>query len=334
MVQQALLQVLDPILDPLFSEFSYGFRQGRSCHQALQKAREYVEEGREYVVDMDLEKFFDNVNHDILMSRLAKHIGDKRILKIVRRFLQAGIMYNGVCTAGETGTPQGGPLSPLLANLLLDDLDKELERRGHKFVRYADDCNIYVRSEKAGERVMESVTQFLKEKLRLTVNRQKSAVSPCEGRTFLGYKILVDGRLVISEKSINRIKDKIRMITRRNRGVSLETIIVELNKIIPGWVQYFKLAQAKKLLTRLDEWLRRKIRCYRFKQLKKTRTKVKALKALGVVEWQAWIIALSGKGLWRLSGTPQLHQAMNLKWFKEQGLKSFLEYYESLISKC
>jgi RNA-directed DNA polymerase len=243
-------------------------------------------------------------------------------------------MHNGVCTAGETGTPQGGPLSPLLANLLLDDLDKELERRGHKFVRYADDCNIYVRSEKAGKRVMESVTQFLKEKLRLTVNSQKSAVSPCDGRTFLGYKILVDGRLVISEKSINRIKDKIRIITRRNRGVSLATIIEDLNKIILGWIQYFKLAQAKTLLTRLDEWLRRKIRCYRFKQLKKTRTKVKALKALGVDEWQAWIIALSGKGLWRLSGTPQLHQAMNLKWFKEQGLKSFLEYYKSLISKC
>ena len=186
MVQQALLQVLTPILDPLFSESSYGFRPGRSCHQALLKAQEYVEHGRTFVVDIDLEKFFDNVNHDILMSRLARHIGDKRVLRLVRKFLQAGIMYNGVCAMSETGTPQGGPLSPLLANLLLDDLDKVLEKRGHKFVRYADDCNIYVYSMKAGERVMKSMERFLKKKLRLMINRQKSQVSPCRNENVSG----------------------------------------------------------------------------------------------------------------------------------------------------
>src|ERR1700722_15221263 len=235
LVQQAILQVLEPILDPTFSNSSYGFRPGRSAHMALEQARQYVNrEGREIVVDLDLEKFFDRVNHDILMSRVARRIGDKRLLGIIRRFLQAGMMQDGVCVARDEGTPQGGPLSPLLANLLLDDLDQELERRGHRFCRYADDCNIYVRSLAAGQRVMESVVQFLEEKLRLRVNRDKSAVAKVGERKFLGHRLLLNGKLGISPKSVTRAKERIRQITGRNRGISLVQVIVELNLFLIG----------------------------------------------------------------------------------------------------
>ena len=228
LVQQAILQVLQPLLDPTFSDSSYGFRPGRSAHDALHQASKYVAEGRTIVVDMDLEKFFDRVNHDILMGRLARRIEDKRLLKIIRRFLEAGMMQAGVCVTRREGTPQGGPLSPLLANLLLDDLDRELERRGHTFCRYADDCNIYVGSRAAGERVLASLTKFLEDKLRLRVNREKSAVAHVRERKFLGYRLLAGGTLTIAPQSIQRAKARIRQITRRNRGVSFERVIGEL----------------------------------------------------------------------------------------------------------
>lgn len=330
LVQQAMLQVLTPILDPLFSESSFGFRPGRSAHDALKEAQEYVQEGREIVVDIDLEKFFDNVNHDILMARLARQIEDKRFLKIVRKFLQSGIMQNGVCMATETGTPQGGPLSPILANLMLDDLDKELEKRNHKFCRYADDCNIYVYSMAAGERVMESIKQFLDKKLRLKINTEKSQVSPVLTRKFLGYTITPTGRLIIAEDSIKRFKEKIRKITGRRRGIEIERVIKELNMLIPGWIRYFKLAAAKTRLSVLDSWIKHKLRCYRWVQLKKPQAKGKLLLSLGVKTRNAWITAYSGKGVWRLSASISVSHAMNNQWFNKLGLISLEKTYLTL----
>lgn len=329
-VQQAILQVLDPLLDPTFSELSYGFRPGRNAHQALRQAQEYVAEGRDMVVDLDLEKFFDRVNHDVLMSRLARRIDDKRLLRIVRRFLEAGMMRNGVCVERYQGTPQGGPLSPLLANLLLDELDRELERRGHRFCRYADDCNVYVRSEAAGERVMASLTKFLEKKLRLRVNRTKSAVAPVKEREFLGHRILWDGRLAIAPESLKRVKGRIREITRRNRGVSLGRMISELNSYLTGWVTYYRYAECRRHLQRLDEWIRRKLRCVRLKQRKRAKPIADFLQSLGVPEWRAWILALSGKGWWRMAGSPQAAEAMSIQWFSAQGLASLTARYVSL----
>ena len=316
LVQQAILQVLEGIVDRTFSESSYGFRRGRNAHEAVKQAAEYVAEGWGIVVDIDLEKFFDRVNHDMLMARLARHVSDRRLLRIVRRFLEVGMMWDGVCVERYEGTPQGGPLSPLLANLLLDDLDKELERRGHRFCRYADDCNIYVRTRQAGERVMASVTRFLEGKLGLRVNRRKSAVAPVQERQFLGYRILRGGRLAIAPKSLERAKKRIRQITRRNRGISLERMIGELNSYLTGWVTYFRYAACKSHLQRLDEWIRRKLRCVRLKQRKRVKPIADFLRSLGVPEWNAWILALSGKGWWRKSGAPQANQAMSIAWFK------------------
>ncbi len=331
LVQQAILQVLNPILDPTFSNSSYGFRPGRDAHMALEQARKYVaQEGREIVVDLDLEKFFDRVNHDILMSRVARRTGDKRLLRIIRRFLQADLMQDGVCVARDEGTPQGGPLSPLLANLLLDDLDQELERRDHRFCRYADDCNIYVRSLAAGQRVMESVTQFLEGKLRLRVNRQKSAVAPVGERKFLGHRLLLNGKLGIAPKSIKRAKEKIRQITRRNRGVSFAQVIVELNLFLVGWINYYRYAACRFELQRLDEWIRRKLRCYRLKQCKRGRTIAKLLQRLGASPSLAHRVASSGKGWWRLSLTHAAHQAMSQEWFASQGLASVADKYYAL----
>ena len=327
LVQQAILQILTPILDPGFSESSFGFRPGRSAHDALRQAQEYVAEGRAIVVDFDLEKFFDRVNHDILMSRLARHIKDKRLLRIVRGFLNAGIMQNGVCVARYEGTPQGGPLSPLLANLLLDDLDKELERRGHRFCRYADDCNIYVHTRRSGERVMQSVTNFLETKLKLRVNADKSAVAHVRERKFLGYRLLAGGRLGIAPQSLKRVKDKIRWITKRSKPISFDDRIKWLNSYLSGWLSYFHLAECKSTLKRLEEWIRRKLRCVRLKQLKKTKTIAEFLKRLGVKEFGAWMQASSGKGWWRLSKTWTAHQAMDKEWFERQGLMSLIGRY-------
>ena len=293
LVQQALLQVLEPLLAPTFSASSYGFRPGRSAHAALAAASQYVADGRTIVVDLDLEKFFDRVNHDILMSRLARRIADKRLLGIVRRFLQAGMMYRGVCVERYEGTPQGGPVSPLLSNLLLDDLDQALERRGHCFCRYAADCNIYVQSKAAGERVLASVTTFLEKRLRLRVNRDKSAVGHVSERKFLGHRLLDGGMLTIAPKSLQRAKERIRHITRRNRGVSLERMIGELNSFLTGWVRYFRYAKCRSHKVALDGWTRRKLRCVRLKQRKRARSIAEFIQSLGVPKNRSWTQAIS-----------------------------------------
>ena len=282
------------------------------------------------MVDIDIEKFFDRVNHDILMSRLARRIQDKRLLRIIRRFLQAGMMQNGVCAQRYEGTPQGGPLSPLLSNLLLDELDKELERRGHCYVRYADDCNIYVRSQAAGERVLASVTEFLWKRLRLRVNRQKSAAASVWERKFLGHRLFSGGGLGIAPQSLTRARERIRCITRRNRGISLERMIRELNVFLNGWVTYYRHAECRKHLRALDGWVRRRLRCVRLKQRKRAKPIADFLQAQGVPEWRAWLLALSGKGWWRMAGSPQASEAMPLTWFRDLGLISLLDRYLTL----
>ncbi len=330
LVQQAILQVLEPILDPTFSASSFGFRSGRGAHDALAQASRYVAEGRTIVVDMDLEKFFDRVNHDILMARLARRVADKRLLRIIRRFLRAGLRQQGVCVERHEGTPQGGPLSPLLANLLLDDLDKELEARGHCFCRYADDCNIYVRSQAAGERVLASLTAFLEGKLRLRVNRAKSAVAAVQERKFLGHRLLADGTLTIAHLSLDRARDRIRQITRRNRGVSLASMIGELNSFLTGWVTYFRHAKVRGALADMDQWIRRKLRCVRLKQRKRAASIADFLRTLGVPWARCWTTAACGKGWWRMGHTPAAQQGMNNAWFRTQGLIELLPRYLEL----
>lgn len=327
-IQQAITQVLEKVFEPTFSESSYGFRPKRSAHDALKQASAYVKEGKVWVVDLDLEKFFDRVNHDILMNKLSKRIGDKRLLRLIRRYLTTGIMMNGLRQTRQEGTPQGSPLSPLLSNIMLDELDKELERRGHRFCRYADDCNIYVRSQRAGHRVMESVTQFLGHHLKLKVNTAKSAVALVNERKFLGYRLQKDGHLSIAPESLQRLKDKLRERTKRNRGRSFELVVREINQTLRGWVNYFSLSESRSRLRSLDSWLRRKLRCYRLKQRKKYWSIVTWLISLGVSERDARKIGSSGKGWWRLSKTPALHRALNQEWFRNQGLLSTETYWE------
>lgn len=322
LVQQAIVQVLEPILDPNFSNSSYGFRPNRSAHQALEQAQEYVLDGRDISVDIDLEKFFDRVNHDVLMSRLARRIQDKQLLRIIRRFLVAGIMQQGVCIERYEGMPQGGNLSPLLSNLLLDELDKELEKRGHKFCRYADDCNIYVKSQKAGERVMASIRKFLETKLRLKLNEKKSKVAPVRECKFLGYNLQGDGKLIIAKESIKIFRNKVRQITKRNRGIKLEEIVRQLNIVLIGWIGYFRFTEYLSQLKRLDGWIRRKLRCYRLTQRKRSWSIAKFLMKLGVPERIAWSTAGSSKGWWRLSRTPAINMALNNTWFDKFGLVS------------
>ena len=329
-IQQAIAQALIPIYERKFSDHSYGFRPNRSAHQALRKGSEYVEEGRMIVVDLDLKTFFDVVNHDRLMHRLSSTIGDKTLLGLIRKYLQSGIMVDGIISQRTEGTPQGSPLSPLLSNIVLDELDEELERRGHKFVRYADDCNIYVRSQAAGERVMESVSNFIESKLKLIVNKEKSQVCEVNQTKFLGYTIQRDGTLSIATKSIDRFKEKVRSITKRNRGVKFEQVIAELISVMRGWLNYFHHARCKSLFKNLDSWIRRKLRCYRLKQCKRTITLQQFLKSRGVETWQSWILALSGVGHWRKSGCPQAHQALSKKWFDEIGLYNLTLNYEKL----
>ena len=324
-IQQAVMQVLQAQWDPTFSDSSFGFRPGRNAHQAVKRAQSYLKEGYTWVVDMDLEKFFDRVNHDVLMSRLARRIADKRLLRIIRRFLEAGILRQGLCVERYEGIPQGGPLSPVLANLLLDDLDKELEKRGHCFCRYADDCNIYVRSVAAGQRVMASVTAFLEGRLRLRVNRDKSAVAAVGDRKFLGYRLGSEGRLGIAPTSLKRAKERVRQITRRNRGISLGRMIQELNEFLTGWVTYFRLAEGHSSLNKLDGWIRRKLRCVRLKQKKRSKPIAKFLRSLGVPENRAWLLAGGGKGWWRKAGSPPATEAMTNQWFRNQGLVSLAD---------
>jgi len=334
LVEQAILQVLNPLLDPTFSASSYGFRPGRGAHDALLKAREYVAEGRVIVVDVDLEKFFDRVNHDILMARLARRVADKRLLRIVRRFLEAGLMQDGVCVQRHEGTPQGGPLSPLLANLLLDDLDKELERRGHKFCRYADDCNIYVRSRAAGGRVMQSVTRFLSERLRLKVNVEKSAVARPWERKFLGYSMTwhKQPRLKVAPESIRRLKAKVRTIFREGRGRSLPQVIEDLNRLLRGWIGYFRLAEVKGVLEELDSWLRRKLRCLLWRHWKRSRTRMKELMKRGLEKLRAWKSSVNGRGAWWNAGASHMNEAFPRSYFDRLGLISLLDQLRKLQS--
>jgi len=330
LVQQAIAQVLDSILDKEFSEFSYGFRTGRNAHQALRQARKYVKEDYDIVVDIDIEKFFDRVNHDILMSKLEKRIKDKRLLRIIRRFLESGMMSQGVVISREEGMPQGGNLSPLLSNLMLDELDKELTKRGHKFCRYADDCNIYVRSQKAGERVMVSVRKFLEKRLRLKINENKSKVAKAYECKFLGYNVLNDGRLVIAKESIKRFKEKVARLTKSTRGRSLEVVIKELNSLMQGWVGYYQLTEYSGQPKALDGWIRRRLRRYILKQKKRNWTIAKYLIKLGVEAHSAWNTAKSSKGWWRLAKSPALHQALNNAWFDDANLLSLFNRWEML----
>lgn len=319
-IQQSILQILEPIFEPMFSDSSYGFRPKRSALMALNNAKEYVQDGYVYVVDMDLEKFFDRVNHDILMSRLARHISDKRLLKIIRRYLEAGLLQNGIKVTRDLGMPQGGNLSPLLSNIMLDELDKELESRGHRFCRYADDCNIYVKSYQAGARVLESMTNFLSTRLKLTVNKTKSAVALAKERKFLGYSFRNDGGLRVAPQSLEKFKKKIRELTKRNRGRKLASIILELNRYLNGWISYFRLSASISVFSKLDSWIRRKLRCYRLKQRKRTYSIYKYMVELGVSVQNAWKLAMSSKGWWRLSLNPVINQAMSNSWFDKLGL--------------
>ena len=321
-IQQAILQILEPIYEPKFSNSSYGFRPNRSAQMALRQAREYLRDGYKYVVDMDLEKFFDRVNHDILMERLSRNISDKRLLRIIRRYLEAGLLQNGIFEERKLGMPQGGNLSPLLSNIMLDELDKELERRGHKFCRYADDCNIYVKSQEAGERVLKSITEFLGIRLKLKVNETKSAVSHATKRKFLGYSFRVDSELKVANQSLVKFKNRIRELTSRNRGRKLEHVIKELNQYLNGWISYFRLSANISVFNGLDSWIRRRLRCYRLKQRKRTYSVYKFLVELGVSVQNAWKLAKSSKGWWRLSLNPNIHTAMSNVWFDRSGLVS------------
>jgi RNA-directed DNA polymerase len=321
LIQQALLQVLQKRWDPTFSEHSYGFRPGRSAHQAVAQAQRYVAEGCGWVVDIDLEKFFDRVNHDMLMSKVATRVSDKRVLKLIRAFLSAGVMEDGLVRPTDEGTPQGGPLSPLLSNLVLDDLDKELSRRGHRFCRYADDCNIYVRSRRAGMRVMESICRFLSTKLRLKVNESKSAVARPEERKFLGFSISNDGsERRIAPKALDRFKRQVRERTRRTRGVSLPELIGKLAPYLIGWRGYFGFCQRPRVLSNLDAWIRRRLRMYLWRQWKNGPNRFKELRRHGVPKFNAAVAAGSPTGLFRMSGHPAVQQALRNHYFDSIGL--------------
>jgi RNA-directed DNA polymerase len=322
-IQQAIGQVLGRIFEPNFSESSFGFRPKRSTHQAVAKAQVYAREGRRYVVDLDLEKFFDRVNHDILMERLSRRIKDKRVLKTIRSYLEVGVMIGGLEEPRREGTPQGGPLSPLLSNVLLDELDKELERRGHKFCRYADDCNIYVKSRKAGERVMASITKWLKLRLKLTVNEAKSAVDHVSRRKFLSYSMTIDRepRLKPAAKAVERFKGKVRELFRKARGRNVEKFIAtELNDLLRGWADYFKLSQVKLIFEELDGWLRRKLRCLMWRQWKKPKTRIKRLVARGLAPEHAHVSAYNGRGPWWNSAKGHMVIAYPNKYFDQLGL--------------
>ena len=321
-IQQAVMQVLQGRWDPTFTEHSYGFRPGRSAHQAVTKAQQYIAAGYGWVVDLDLEKFFDRVNHDKLMAKLAQRISDKRLLKLIRAFLGAGVMEGGLVSPVDEGTPQGGPLSPLLSNIVLDELDQELERRGHRFVRYADDSNIYVRSQRAGERVMKSVSEFITRKLRLKVNEQKSAVSQPSKRKFLGFSFTWhrEPKRRIAPKAIARFKQRVRELTRRTRGVRVETMVAQLSRYLTGWRGYFRFCQTPTVLRKLEEWTRRRLRSVIWKQWKQSRVRFAELTKRGVGKDLAAQTAGSAHGPWRLSNSPALTIALPNAYFVSLGL--------------
>lgn len=332
LLQQAIAQVLTTIFERKFSPNSYGFRPGRSAHDAIRKAQEYVQEGNEWVVDIDLEKFFDRVNHDILMARVAREVKDKKVLKLIRAYLNSGVMVNGVVVDTEEGTPQGGPLSPLLSNIMLDDLDKELEKRGHKFVRYADDCNIYVKTQRAGERVMESVREFLEKKLKLKVNPKKSKVDRANRVKFLGfsfYKYKGEILIRVASRSLERFRDKLRRLTKRTRSGKLEDIIQEINTYIVGWIGYYRQANTPSVFEKLDGWIRRRLRQMIWKRWKRGTTRYRELVRMGIPKWRAQEGA-GGKSPWHMSATPVINEALSNGYFRSQGLKSLKERYLEL----
>lgn len=332
LIQQALLQIMQPHLDATFSDASYGFRPKRSAQQAVEKAREYIAAGYDWVVDIDLEKFFDRVNHDVLMARVARRIEDKRILRLIRRYLQAGMMDEGVVSARTEGTPQGGPLSPLQSNLLLDEFDRELEARGHQFVRYADDCNIYVRSQKAGERVLASAERFLAERLRLKINREKSAVARPSKRKFLGYSVLPGrtAQLKVAPESEGRFKEKLREVFRVGRGRSLGRLIEELSPKLRGWVTYFRKAEVRRAFETLDEWVRRKLRVVLWRQWKRPKTRAKELRQRGLDADRAQKSASCGHGPWWNAGASHMHQAVPNAYLAQLGLVSLVQEHRRL----
>ena len=321
-IQQAILQVLQKRWDPTFSESSYGFRPGRRAHQAVAKAQEYITEGYGWVVDMDLDKFFDRVNHDRLMAGVAKRVSDKKLLRLIRAYLNAGAMDDGLVSPRDEGTPQGSPLSPLLSNLVLDEWDKELERRGHRFVRYADDCNIYVRSERAGQRVMENVSRFITRKLKLKVNTAKSAVARPSDRKFLGFSFTKDQKVKrrISIQARERFKERVRKITRRSRGISTERMVDELSVYLRGWIGYYGYCQTPSVLESLDSWIRRRLRCAMWKKWKRGRTRFGELRKRGIGHHMAACTAGSSHGPWRISHSPALGIALPNAFFSKLGL--------------
>ena len=332
LIQQAIAQVLSKIYDPMFSEHSYGFRPNRSAHDAVREAKGYIKEGYRWVVDMDLEKFFDKVNHDRLMSTLAKRIKDKPLLKLIRKYLQAGVMMDGVISSTEEGTPQGGPLSPLLSNIVLDELDKELESRGHKFVRYADDCNVYVKSKRAGERTRASIQRFIEKKLRLKVNEKKSAVDRPWKRKFLGFSFTSskEPKIRIAKESLKRMKKKIREITSRKMPYSMRYRMEKLNQYLMGWCGYFALADTKSLFIKLDGWIRRRLRMCQWKDWKKPKTRIRNLIHLGVPKGKAYEWGNSRKGYWRVSNSPILDKTLDISYWNNQGFKSLQTRYKFL----
>lgn len=327
LIQQAVHQVLAPIFDPGFSESSYGFRPNRNAQDAVRQARRHVSEGRRWVVDIDLEKFFDRVNHDVLMSRVARKVKDNRVLRLIRRYLQAGMMEGGLVSPRREGTPQGGPLSPLLSNILLDELDKELERRGHRFCRYADDCNIYVQSKRSAERVMISISRYLQERLKLKVNREKSAVERPWNRKFLGYSMTWNRqpRLRVDKVSLQRMRLKLKELFRQGRGRNVERFIKEMKPVLVGWANYFALSDVKGSFEELDSWIRRRLRCIIWRQWKRPKTRAKNLRKQGLDEFTAWKSANNGRGPWWNAGASHMNLAFPKKHFDELGLVSLLD---------
>jgi RNA-directed DNA polymerase len=332
MIQQALLQALTPIFDPTFSADSYGFRPGRSTQDAVERAKEHIEAGHRWVVDLDLEAFFDTVNHDVLIARVKRRVKDKRVLRLIGRYLRAGMMEGGLMSPRTEGTPQGGPLSPLLSNILLDDLDKELEGRGHRFVRYADDFQVYVKSEAAGERVMASLEGFLKKRLRLKVNRKKSAVGRPWKRKFLGYRTTTDRKpkLKPDPKSVKRIKLKLKELFRRGRGWSLARTIRELNPVLRGWGYYYRLSDVEGAFEALDQWVRRRLRLLLWRQWKRPRTRAKELWKRGLDRDRAKISAYNGRGPWWNAGSNHMNQAIPTSALHQMGLVSLLQLHRRL----
>lgn len=327
LLQQAMHQVLSPMWEAEFSPHSYGFRPRRSAAQAIEAAQKHVQSGSRWVVDMDLEKFFDRVNHDVLMARVGRKVSDRRMLALIRAYLKSGIMHNGLVEPRSEGTPQGGPLSPLLSNILLDDLDKELEKRGHKFCRYADDCNIYVGSQRAGQRVLESVGKFLTERLRLKLNPLKSGVDRPWNRKFLGFTLTRErtNRITVAPQAIQRLKDKLRQKFREGRGRNLRSFLEEMKPLLRGWANYFSMAQTRQVFGELDQWIRRKLRCMEWRKWKRGRTRMKRLIALGLERGQARLSAFNGRGPWWNAGASHLNAALPTSYFRRMGLILILE---------